>query len=152
MPRVPAVFWDLQCCPRCLWLAQWNNASISSLFVWMCWVCSLLLPWLLLTPCDCPLWHWAISQAAEERIFWVCEQPHQLTYFLLLMGGVFLMCADNWMESVSSDCYNFWHSSKTMDRVNYRMVEEDSWDLDCLTTDMKQSFADSFLQVFPNVP
>lgn len=66
------------------------------------------------------------------------------------MQGVFLMCSDNWIESISSDCYNFWHSSKTMERVNYRMVEEDSWDFDCLTIDMKHNhFQIAFYRCFP---
>lgn len=60
------------------------------------------------------------------------------------------MRADNWIESISSDCYGFWHCSKTMDRVNYRMVEEDSWDFDCLTIGMKHNHLQiAFYRCFP---
>lgn len=61
----------------------------------------------------------------------------------------FLMCSDNWIETMSSDCCNFSHSSKTMERVNYRIVEEGSWDSESLTIDVKHNHFQTAFYTFP---
>lgn len=51
---------------------------------------------------------------------------------------------------MSFNCYNYQHSSKTMERVNYRIVEEDSGDFESLTTDTKNNhFWPGFYSCFP---